>query len=302
MTDQWPIVDVSAWTIAGEETQGLQPHQWLSHESRQRTWLFKPLRPSRDRPLGEHITEKLASELAKIMGIPSAPTDLAQRDGTLGCIVEDVRWSKGSLQPGRILLPEVLPDYDPEDPSRRGHNVVNIRLALERFAAPPAARTPAGFAAYDVFVGYLTFDALIANGDRHDRNWAVLIRPPGRPGKDALCGSYDHASSFGFNVSDDERRRHLVERTVAKWAQRGFARQFERRPGPSKQTLVDLARAAADLCEPTVRDHWRKAVLSVHRSTVESILAAAPGLSDITREFTSELLMINRDRLSDGLT
>jgi hypothetical protein len=45
VSEPWSIVDVSAWRIAGEETQGLQPHQWLSHESRKRTWLFKPLRP-----------------------------------------------------------------------------------------------------------------------------------------------------------------------------------------------------------------------------------------------------------------
>lgn len=38
------------------------------------------------------------------------------------------------MQPGRVLLPEVVDDYDPENPERRGHNVVNIKLALERFA------------------------------------------------------------------------------------------------------------------------------------------------------------------------
>ncbi|MEO7262299.1 MAG: hypothetical protein ABI047_13750 [Jatrophihabitantaceae bacterium] len=99
VTELWPIVDVPAWTIAGEETQGLQPHQWLSHESRQRTWLFKPMRPGRNRPLGEHVTETLASESARVLGIPSALVDLAQRNGVPGCIVEDLRWSKGSLQP-----------------------------------------------------------------------------------------------------------------------------------------------------------------------------------------------------------
>jgi hypothetical protein len=110
VSEPWPIVDVSAWRIAGEETQGLQPHQWLSHESRKRTWLFKPLRPERNRPLGEHVAERLASEFARVMGIPSARVDLADRGGVLGCIVEDVRWSKGSLQPGRVLMPEVVAD------------------------------------------------------------------------------------------------------------------------------------------------------------------------------------------------
>jgi hypothetical protein len=293
---------VSAWRIAGEETQGLHPHQWLGHESRERTWLFKPLRPDRDRPLGEHVTERIASELARVMGIPSARVDLAHRDDVLGCIVEDVRWSKGSLQPGRVLLPEIVDDYDPEDPERRGHNVVNIRLALERFGAPPGSPTPEGFTAFDVFTGYLIFDALIANGDRHDRNWAVLLRPPGESGADALCGSYDHASSLGFTLSDDERQRRMADGTVASWARRGFARQFEHQRGARRQSLVDLARSAAELCEPDVRDYWLRAVLSVHSDVVGSNLAAAPGLSDVARNFTQEVIMINRDRLSDALS
>jgi hypothetical protein len=297
----WPIVDVSAWRIAGEEPQGLQPHQWLSHGSRERTWLFKPLRPERNRPLGEHVAERLASELARVMGIPSARVDLADRDGVPGCIVEDLRWSKGSLQPGRVLLPEVVGDYDPEDPERRGHNVVNIRLALQRFAAPSDSNTPEGFAAFDVFTGYLIFDALIANRDRHDRNWAVLLRPPGKPGRDALCGSFDHASSLGFNLSDEERQRRMTDGTVPNWAHRGVARQFEHQRGQRNQTLVDLARSASELCGPDVRKYWLQAVLSVQSDVVGSILARAPGLSDVTRSFTREVIMINRDRLFDAL-
>ncbi|MDQ1745181.1 MAG: hypothetical protein QOE23_3520 [Pseudonocardiales bacterium] len=206
------------------------------------------------------------------------------------------------MQPGRVLLPEVVDDYDPENPERRGHNVVNIKLALDRFDPPPESPTPAGFTAFDVFTGYLIFDALIANGDRHDRNWAVLLRPPGQPGRDALCSSYDHASSLGFTLSDGERRRRLVEGTVATWVRRGYARQFEHRSGERRQNLVDLARVAADLCRPNVHEHWLHAVLSVDPGVVRSILNAAPGLSDVTRVFTQEFVMINQSRLSDALS
>jgi hypothetical protein len=152
-----------------------------------------------------------------------------------------------------------------------------------------------------VFTGYLIFDALIANGDRHDRNWAVLLRPPGEGGADALCGSFDHASSLGFNVSDEERRRRMIDGTVANWTRRRPARQLEHQRGQPKQTLVDLARSAADLCRPGVRKYWLEAVLSVQSEIVESILARAPGLSDATRSFTREVIMINRERLFDAL-
>jgi hypothetical protein len=181
-----------------------------------------------------------------------------------------------------------------------GYNVANIRQALGRFTAPPTSPTLKDFEAFDVFAGYLTFDALIANGDRHDRNWAVLIRPPGASGSDALRGSYDHASSLGFNLSDEERRRRLSESTVKSWAQRGAARQFEHRRGQGRQSLVELASSAVSQCSTHVQQHWLDAVLSVQSDVVEGLLAAAPGLSGTTREFTREVIMINRGRLVDA--
>jgi hypothetical protein len=301
VTDQWNVIDASSWTLAGEEPQGLRPHVWLRHESRERTWLFKHAGEEPDRPLGEDFTEKLASELARVFGIPAARVDLAVRGGIQGCLVEDLRWSKGALESGQTLLAEVVEGYDPDDREHRGYNIANIRRALERFTAPPASPTPARFEAFDVFVGYLIFDALIANGDRHDRNWAVLVRPPGASGRDALCGSYDHASSLGFNVSDEERERRLSEGTVISWARRGAARQFEHRRGQHRQSLVELACSAVEQCPVWVRQHWLDAVLSVQSDVVEALLLAAPGLSEITRLFTREVIMINRRRLLDAL-
>jgi len=295
------VVDASSWTLAGEEPQGLRPHQWLSHESRERTWLFKHPDEEPDRPLGEDVTEKLASELASVFGIPAARVELAARDGRRGCLVEDLRWSKGSHEPGQTLLAEVAEGYNPQDPEHRGHSVANIRQALERFTAPPASPTPEEFGAFDVFAGYLVFDALIANGDRHDRNWAVLIRPPGISGPDALCGSYDHASSLGFNLSDEERLRRLSEGRVESWARKGAARQFERRRGERRQSLVELACSAVAQCAAGVQQHWLDAVLSVESGVVGALLDAAPGLSETTRQFTKEVIMINRGRLLDAL-
>lgn len=79
-----------------------------------------------------------------------------------------------------MLLTEVVEDYDPDDPEHRGYNVANIRLALKRFAAPPGSHTPEGFAAFDMFTGYLILDALIANRDRHDRKLGRTSSTPGR--------------------------------------------------------------------------------------------------------------------------
>lgn len=198
MSAQWGVTDASEWELAGEEPEGLRQHRWLRHPDQERTWLFKQREVFENRPFHEDLTEKLASEIARAIGVPVARVELAQRHGKRGCLVEDVRWSGGGLQPGAVLLSAVVERYDVDDKGHRGHSVANIHRGLVPFGPPPVASVPTSFAAFDVFVGYLILDALIANTDRHEQNWAVLTRPPGQAGPDALCASYDHASSLGL--------------------------------------------------------------------------------------------------------
>lgn len=297
----WPVVSLDDWSVAGLETQGQHPHDWLKHPEEKRTWLFKPARPERGRSLGEDVAEKLASELARLVGIPAAPVELAVRDGVRGALVEDVRLPNWELQAGQALMPEVVPNYDPDDPGQRGHNVGSIQQALARFAIPPGSALPSTFRAFDAFAGYLVFDALIAHGDRHDRNWAVLVPPLETDDPEALCPSFDHAASLGFTLTDRACAKHLREGTVPRWASRGKAYRFEHGPGNRWQTLVGLAHSATTLCESTTQEYWRERMMSVDSDSVVSLVAAAPDVSEIARGFIVELIMVNRGRLLDVL-
>lgn len=247
------------------------------------------------------MAEKLASELAGLVGIPAAPVELAVRNGTRGALIEDVRLPNWELQEGQALMPEVVPTYDPDEPGQRGHNVATIQEALSRFAIPPGSALPPTFRAFDAFAGYLVFDALIAHGDRHDRNWAVLVRPPETDEADALCPSFDHAASLGFTLTDEVRAQHLRDGTVPRWARRGKAYRFEHRPGTRWQTLVELAHSAATRCESATREHWRERIMAVDEDSVASMVATAPDMSEIASRFTVELIMVNRGRLLDVL-
>jgi len=297
----WPVVSLDDWSVAGLEIQGQHPHDWLKHSSRKRTWLFKPARPERDRSLSEDVVEKLASELAQLVGVPAAPVELAVRDGVRGALVEDVRLPNWELQAGQALMPEVVPGYDPDDPEGRGHNVRAIQQALTRFSVPPGSAMPTAFGAFNAFAGYLVFDALIAHGDRHDRNWAVLVPPPETTETEALCPTFDHAASLGFTLTDEARAQHMHDGTVAMWASRGYARRFEHRSGTRWQTLVDVADSATTLCGPTTRDYWRERITAVNSDSVVNLVGSASEMSEITRRFIVELIMVNRGRLLDVL-
>jgi len=153
-----------------------------------------------------------------------------------------------------------------------------------------------------VFAGYLAFDAtLIAHVDRHDRNWAVLVRPPETDGDDALCASVDHAASLGFTLSEEERAMHLRDGTVGRWARRGKARRFEHQAGTPWQTLVDIAGSAVRLCPASTREYWFGRVSSVDHASVVAIIAAARIYRNDSA-VQSKLVMINRRRLLDVLS
>lgn len=296
----WTRLDASTWEVAGEEVQGRTPHYWLRHSQFQRTWLFKPALPAGIRPLGEDVTELLASHIANRLGVPAASVRLATRDESKGCLVEDLRWSNGEDHPGRVLLDSHLPGYDPDDPGHRGYSVENIKRVLDGFDVPPGSEFPEGFAAFDVFAGYLVFDALIANTDRHDRNWAVLTPPPDVDALNRLCGSYDHASCLAFNLTDEQRTQIISARKIPRFAARAHGRQFEHIPGKRRVPLVDIARNAVELAGPRTKSFWRTAVESFSISELEMQLES-PEMTPVTKEFIVALLVENRRRLVDVL-
>jgi hypothetical protein len=193
-------------------------------------------------------------------------------------------------------MPEVVEDYDPEDGEHRGYNVEAVREALKRFGPPPNSHLPPMFSAFDVFAGYLVFDALIAHVDRHDRNWAVLVPPPGSTATEALCASFDHAASLGLLLTEEARAKHANQGTVADWALGGRANKFEHSRGTRPQSLVDLAASAVTLCPPHTGTHWRDQIMSVDADSIDDLVGSAPGLSIATRRFIAELVMINRER------
>lgn len=153
-----------------------------------------------------------------------------------------------------------------------------------------------GLTAFDVFAGYLVLDALVANQDRHEENWA-LLRPLVPTGGLLLAGSYDHGSSLGFNLRDEKRTAHLADGTVEEYARRGRAQRFEKATD-GQLTLVELAHRALDRASAAARERWTSALDAVSDEVLENTVDRIPEMSDPTRRFTLALLIANRRRLA----
>lgn len=174
------IFDVSYWTAVEPEQMGTKAKEWLAAPDDER-WLFKEVRekamPSGElRAFGEDWSEKLAGELAMLLGVPAAVVELARRSQRRGVISRTVLPDRDhALVHGNELLQQYDPAYDRDQVREvKGYRLTSVWQVLEGHLAPAGA--PDGtHTAVEIFAGYLLLDALLANRDRHHENWAVVL-------------------------------------------------------------------------------------------------------------------------------
>jgi hypothetical protein len=85
-----------------------------------------------------------------------------------------------------MILSKVDPTYDGSLKFRQARYTLLAVLGLLKMLAlrPQPALPPAceGMAAYEMFIGYLLFDAMVGNTDRHRENWGVIVLAKREPG------------------------------------------------------------------------------------------------------------------------
>lgn len=307
----FPVFDVTDWLITQLEPGGDDPKFWLlgaANEPEEQSWLFKQVTRKqvpvarrqggglREYQQGEDWVEKIASELAALIGMPAARVELATRDGVPGLISRDTRPSGWSLHGAGVRIAEIDDRYRPKtdsDPrlNRIGHNLDNVQVILEQAHAAPGWSEASRFSAFDLLAGYFLFDAWIANRDRHESNWALLQDPDGAV---YLSPSFDHGAALGSGLEDPNRDRLVVEGRVESWCERGTAWRFE---DSQDVTLVDHARNALDRSSAEARTHWLTNLTDVAAHQWETVLDRIPSLSVEARNFTCEVLRINQERI-----
>ncbi|MCZ2810678.1 hypothetical protein O2W15_04460, partial [Modestobacter sp. VKM Ac-2979] len=256
VTPAYPVIDVTHWRVAAEEPSGADAKVWLADPAEGELWLFKPVTIKGEHVHGENWAEKVASELGNLLAVPCARVEMAVRDGEVGAISRNLRPAGFEMHNGAVLLSDLVDDYIPgayAPAGRPGHNLENIKRVLDGASTPPGAALPGSFSAFDTFAGILVLDAWIANRDRHDENWSVLVpRTPGTPRR--LCGSYDQAGCLGFNLRDASRSEILTSNRLPAWVRKGTAWRFEHQGKPP--SLVALAHHGLGLASSEARQFW----------------------------------------------
>lgn len=196
------VADLDGWLPDRDEPAGENEKAWFRDpKDSEHRWVYKPNREHRSEH--EDRSEMVASLLAKQFGIPAADVRLARLGESRGCLSRNVVSDENhELEHASLYLSEFVPNFDPRARNSKGHSEEWIRTILEQLM-PPISITSENLGAVDWFAGYLLFDALIGNTDRHSENWAIEITPKGMM---HLAPSYDHATSLGVTTRGHDSR------------------------------------------------------------------------------------------------
>lgn len=281
-----------------DEPMGSKEKWWVDIPGDSRQWLLKLARlDERDGTVsGEDWAEWAVHHLAGLLGVPTAVVQPATLEGRRGIVSQSVLADKLEyLDHGNSVLSSKFPDYDQAvQGENRGYTPAAVEAALAGVAAPTEVELPAGFTAFDCWVGYLVLDAWVAGRDRHHENWAVVLRGEDR----RLAASFDHGNALGFQERDERRARLLEDgEHLQRWLDRGTSRHFAGQPH-----LVALAHSALGLAGDGVQSFWMDRLEDIADADVHSIVDAIPNniMTVVTRTFVVRLLTENKRRLLSG--
>jgi len=292
MLERFPILEVASAMRSDVEQLGSKPKFWFKHHGE--NWLFKEARVN----TGEDWAEKVASEIARVLGLPTHHTELAVWEGKRGCAVKSFLVSDQSvLVHGNELLGGLITGYDKDkERGQADHTFDNIVTVIEKLFPSDKARREASFR----MVGYLVFDALVGNTDRHHQNWGVLLERQVVAGQKAefvlqLAPTFDHASSLGRELTDEARDRHLHEHTVERYIRKGHGGIFGDALARHGLSPMAVAQMLAERF-PQFYTPWQTRVNELSTEVLHELLARVPDerISVAGRRFALAFLAASR--------
>jgi len=304
-TQVFTIFNVPQESAEFSEQMGTKFKFWYSDKDHGLT-LFKEGRPG----TGENWAEKVASELAQLLGLPHASYELAEWRGRHGVLSPSFVPTGARLIHGNELVLGKVTVATEDDNLRfyqqRSHTSSRVFQFLK--VNDDILQPPQGFLPFNnvktalgVFVGYLLFDVWIANQDRHSENWGVI-----RVNEDVyLAPTYDHGSSLGRQESDERRLMMMTTKdsgaSITSYVKKARSAMYPNVPADAKSKAyfsLELFELAAKI-DSAAAAAWLDKLRSIPTTAVRAVLDQVPAehISEIGRNFTENLLRLNQNRL-----
>ncbi|MGR3319288.1 MAG: HipA domain-containing protein [Candidatus Anammoxibacter sp.] len=198
-------INVDKWPELKKPTKGSRDKRWLlggQGTSESEIFLFKE---SHRRYPAEFWSEIVASEIAKMVGIPAPRTYCAKLKDTYGALVEffleiENKDVTEELKHGGDLVLIQHPSFD-----RRKGETHNIYFVEEVFGYLEKMDL------FPDFLKIIVFDTIIGNTDRHQDNWGFIIKDDQIV---RLAPAFDNSDSLGRELIEDKLIDFLHEDEV----------------------------------------------------------------------------------------
>lgn len=324
-TSEFRVLNIREFKLLRLESMGTKAKGWYIKEALPISGqLFPEISPymflwkTPQGQTGEHWAEKVAFELACLVGIRAASVEFGvdgSESGVLSRSFVDRKNSRaahkaksyqefqsGELTHGNQLLGTHLGaafDLKLRTRKQKNYTLQNIRGAIESLDKNlwPNLRD------------YLIFDCWIGNLDRHHENWGVIRFSETKQGnvkaRYILAPSYDHGPAFASGDSPERRGRFMA----------GDLRDFYRRArclihrsDGERSTFPDLIKAILDDARGhademrAIRDLVER-IAGVAMSQACSIVSRIPSrfMGDGDKEFCVRYLEVSREMLLEAI-
>lgn len=270
-------------TKAGQETKGFIEKFWVNHPQ-----LGKSL-VKLDRDYGRNWTEKVAYEIGKSMELPIARYELAvlssefrseefsKNSSSIGIITPNYKEKDIFYQPSEDVIFETLGRY-PYNFNEETKFIIDEKIGTpSNYKMPEKINDGA-----DLWTGYIIFDALIANKDRHGKNWEIISD---KQGNKNLAPLFDSGMSLGMTLggrlekeADLTPEKHMTTET-------SYFGEYHR----------ELVEKVIKL-RPVASAVWLNKVSRITPTKIEKIIDSLPHshINDAERKFAKELVKYNR--------
>lgn len=275
------------------EQLGTKEKYWIYDEKESIKKLFKIGREN----TGEDWAEVVAFKIGEKIGLKVAKYELASYNDKLGTISTNFVQEDERLIHGNELLIKINKEY-PIDRfykvrEYKLETVLNLLQLLEKHKSFEGEKT------LHEFIGYIIFDCLIANQDRHHENWGLVVE---KERKIRLAPSFDHASGFGGKVQEKEAENRLKTKdknyTVEAYCKKGKTPFYDK--NLKQLSTIDACRVLIKYDAKAVC-YWVEKISKIDIKEYEDMFDKIPSnfIEEYQKNFAIEILKENTKRLKE---
>lgn len=190
------LIDFSNWIEyeGASEGSGRSEKIWLINPNTKKVGLFKFTKTIETK---EHVSEKLAKDIADIIQLECANIDLGTYNNRIGCMSYLINDNDVTLIEGIYLINREYPYFNPDKLYDQSSNEYYSLDMIINVLPEDVLKLN--------FLKIVIFDFIIGNTDRHQSNWAVLQN------NDMITISpvYDNGSSLCAYINENNISSYL---------------------------------------------------------------------------------------------